>query len=294
MSSPTQQHEQRLSRAIEAYHEAALLYAAVKLGLAEKMGARAWMAEELAQTLGLSPSPLARFLRGLCIIGICEQRADGSFVLTKFGRSLAPDSRLAAKVQIVVEQYWQPWANLAVTLQGGKPAFDQVFGMSVSEWRDANAEQGALFASYLAKTAQAERDAVLAALGVSATDKVVEIGGADAGLLDEIPVEADLYLLNGVLQNHDDAGVAAILRNCRAAMPDGARLAVIERLMPERPTDDPAAIMLDLHMLVVTGGKARTESEMTALLDSAGFAVSGVSRTPAGLLLIEARPSRPA
>jgi hypothetical protein len=166
--------------------------------------------------------------------------------------------------------------------------------MSVSEWRDADAEQGALFASYLAKTAQAERDAVLAALGVSATDKVVEIGGADAGLLDKIPVEADLYLLNGVLQNYDDAGVAAILRNCRAAMREGARLAIIERLMPERPADDPAAIMLDLHMLVVTGGKARTEGEMKALLESAALAVNKVSLMESGLSLIEARPSRPA
>jgi len=55
-----------------------------------------------------------------------------------------------------------------------------------------------------------------------------------------IPVKADLYLLKNVLQQWNDAEALAILRNIRSAMPEGARLAVIERLMPERAGDDPA------------------------------------------------------
>ena len=76
-----------------------------------------------------------------------------------------------------------------------------------------------------------------------------------------IPVQADLYLLKGVLQQWDDADALAILRNCRAAMPEGAKLAIIERLLPERAADDPAAIMLDLHMMTITGGRARSLAE---------------------------------
>src|SRR3990170_2145577 len=145
-----QAFEERLRRQIEAYHESALLYAAVKLGLPDRMGARPWRPEQLAEELSLSPSHLLRFLRGLCTIGLCEERKDGTFALTPLGQSLAPGSpsRLAEKVQIVVEQYWQPWAELVSCLKTGKPAFDRVFGMTVSDWRDANAEQGALFDAY--------------------------------------------------------------------------------------------------------------------------------------------------
>jgi O-methyltransferase domain len=288
MSGADRDIEERLVRAIEAYHEAALLYAAVKLGLPETMGGASWMAGDLARALGLSAPHLHRFLRGLCIIGLCEEQADGSFALTPFGKSLTSNSRLAAKVQIVVEQYWQPWAKLAATLQDGKPAFEQVFGMRVSAWRGKHAEQGALFASYLAKETQADSEAILAALDVPETDKVVEIAGTDVTVLAEIPPNADLYLLKNVLQTYDDEDARTVLRNCRAAMPDGARLAVVERLLPERATDDPASVILDLHMMTIAGGRVRTLAEFEALLSVAGLKLSNVIAAGSGLTVMTA------
>jgi hypothetical protein len=47
-----QDGEDRLRSQIEAYHAAALAYAAVKLSLPETMGARNWSADELAAELG--------------------------------------------------------------------------------------------------------------------------------------------------------------------------------------------------------------------------------------------------
>jgi hypothetical protein len=283
--------EERLSRAVEAYHEAALLYAAVKLDLAQAMGTVCWRPEDLAQALGLSAPHLARFLRGVCLIGICEERADGSFALTAFGQSLTPESKLAQKVQIVVEQYWRPWTNLVSTLQTEIPAFTRAFGTNVFDWRRDHPEQGALFASYLAKATQAETAAILAALDVRETDKVVEIGSADVALLADMPQHADLYLLTGVLQNWDDADAATILRNCRAAMRESARLVIVERLLPARAADDPAAIMLDLHMMTITGGRARTLAEMELLLTEAGFSIDEFSRTYNGLSFVQCAPS---
>jgi hypothetical protein len=73
-------------------------------------------------------------------------------------------------------------------------------------------------------------------------------------------------------------------------MAPSARLAVIERLLPERAADDPGAVMLDLHMMTITGGKARTLAEFEALLSQAPFLLARVSPTRAGLTIIEARP----
>ena len=142
--------EARIRRSIDAYHEAALVYAAVKLGLPEKMGMQSWTAESLVAELGLSPPNVARFLRGLATLGICAEGGDGSFTLTSGGQSLRADSpsRLAKKVQIVVEQYWMPWTNLVGSLQTGKPAFDQVFGINVRDWRRDHGQQGAMFEFY--------------------------------------------------------------------------------------------------------------------------------------------------
>ena len=102
--------EARLRRQIEAYHEAALAYTCVKLGLPEVMGTEPWSAEQLAAELGLSAPHLHRFLGGLATMGLVEQALGGVFTLTAAGQSLCAGSpsRLREKVLIVVEQYWQP------------------------------------------------------------------------------------------------------------------------------------------------------------------------------------------
>jgi hypothetical protein len=317
--------EDRLRRSIEAYHEAALAYAAVKLGLPARLAAGPATSEQLAAGLGLSAAHLHRFLRGLCTIGVCEETPGGAFALSSGGRCVTSESasRLAEKVQIVVGQYWQPWANLVATLETGRPAFDQVFGMNVSEWREANATQGALFDSYLAKETAGELPAIIAAIDLSGVGTVailparyrphgvpfdrsymvdmsqpylpllkavkrVEFVAGD--ILDETPVEADLYLLNGVLRQWDDQHARTILHNCGNAMKEGARLVIVERLMPERAIDDPAAIMLDLHMMTITGGRARSLAELTALLADAGFGPAKATRTTSGLTVIATGP----
>jgi hypothetical protein len=124
------------------------------------------------------------------------------------------------------------------------------------------------------------------ALGLE--DQVTFVAG---DILKSIPVEADIYLLKGVLQQHGDIEARTILQNCRSAMKPNTKLIVYERLMPESAMDDPAAIMLDLHMMVVTGGKARTELAMKDLLSGSGFSVASVSKTYNGLCFIEAKPS---
>jgi hypothetical protein len=74
-------------------------------------------------------------------------------------------------------------------------------------------------------------------------------------------------------------------------MPAGARLAIIEQLLPERAADGPAAIMLDLHMMTITGGRARSLAEFEALLTEAGLALSKATPTRSGLTIIEAVPA---
>ena len=330
--------EERLRSAIEAYHASALAYAAVKLGLPERMGARPWTAEALATELGLSAPHILRFLRGLVTLGVCEEHPDGSFALTSLGQSLKPGSpsRLGEKVMIVVEQYWQPWADLVSTLQTGAPAFDHVFGTDVWAWRNENFRGGDIFAAYVASETFAGAGPIVEALDLSGVGSIADIGGGHGGLLAailqahpgmrgilfdlpetiigakkflkfhgvlervtlvggdfvaEIPVEADLYVLKSVLQHWDDLGVRALLESCRDAMPARARLAIVERLLPEAASGDPGAVMLDLHMMVITGGRARTLQEFERLLAEANLALSKIYATSSGLSVIEAVPA---
>jgi len=73
----------------------------------------------------------------------------------------------------------------------------------------------------------------------------------------------------------------------------GGRRLIVEALLPERATDQPAVIRMDLCMLVLLGARERTEAQFRRLLAETGFAVRRVVPTasPAGLSVIEAAPA---
>ena len=109
-----------------------------------------------------------------------------------------------------------------------------------------------------------------------------------------VPAGADAYMLSRVIHDWDDDDARRILGTCRGAMVDSppSRLLVVEAILPERAHDRPAAIRMDIHMLLLLGARERTEAEFRALLGSSGFEVQQVVMTasPAGLGVIEAIP----
>jgi len=106
--------------------------------------------------------------------------------------------------------------------------------------------------------------------------------------MEEVPVRADAYILKSVLHDWADTDALRILHSCRRAMPRGARMLLIERVLPEHPPDDPATHMVDLHMMLVTGGRERSLAQFESLLECAGLRPSGHRATPSAFTVIEA------
>lgn len=89
-----------------------------------------------------------------------------------------------------------------------------------------------------------------------------------------IPVSADLYLLKQILHDYDDEHCRRLLRNLADAAPHGAQLWIIEMLLPEHG-DAGLASLVDLNMLVLFGGRERTRSQYDALLRDSGWTIMG-------------------
>jgi hypothetical protein len=107
---------------------------------------------------------------------------------------------------------------------------------------------------------------------------------------DKIPPGADTHLICSVLHDWDDCGVVTILSRSRAAINSGGRLLIVEMLRPEGNTWHPSK-WSDLGMLVLTGGRERSEVEFRELLSRSGYVVSSVRDVPGSYFsLIEARP----
>ena len=106
-----------------------------------------------------------------------------------------------------------------------------------------------------------------------------------------VPPGADAYLLSRVLHDWDDEDALRILATVRRAMRDDSRVLIVDAILPRHARDKPAAIRMDLHMLLLLGARERTEAEFRALLQRAGFQHITVHPTdsPAGLSVMDAR-----
>jgi hypothetical protein len=124
----------------------------------------------------------------------------------------------------------------------------------------------------------------LTAAGV--VDRCTRVAG---DFFTEIPAGADAYVLCKVLHDWDDERSAAILKQVRRAMPDHGRLLVVELTLPEG--DEPAfGKWMDLHMLVMGGGRERTAAQYGMLFRAAGLELTRTVPTRSGQSVVEAIP----
>ena len=118
-----------------------------------------------------------------------------------------------------------------------------------------------------------------------ATADRCEIVGGD--FFESVPAGADAYLLKGIIHDWNDEAAAKILANCRRAIRSNGTLLILDTVLT--PSSDPAQAVMDLLMMVLTGGRERTESEFRSLLEQANFSLTQVIST-GGESIIEARP----
>ncbi len=187
-----------------------------------------------------------------------------------FNRAMAAGTR--ARVDALIAYDWSPHERV-VDIGGGT-------GTALASVLAANPHlSGVLFDL---PNVVGEAHGVLADAGVANRCEVV---GGDF-FSDPLP-PADAYVLAQILHDWNDERAGAILRNCRRSIAEHGRVLMVDGVVPSGP--EPGFLKhMDLHMLVMLGGKERTEEEWRDLLAAEAFEIVRVS--PAGPTnLIEAR-----
>ena len=88
---------------------------------------------------------------------------------------------------------------------------------------------------------------------------------------------ADAYVLRHIIHDWDDLEAISILRTCREAMHPEGRVLVVETVIP--PLNEPCfGKWLDLMMLIV-GGRERTEEQYRQLFAKAGLTLTRIVST---------------
>lgn len=122
---------------------------------------------------------------------------------------------------------------------------------------------------------------------------------ADHGLAGRVDIQpgdffesvpaADVYILSFVLHDWDDESCLRILRTIKNAAAPGARLVIVESVIPPGDAPHPAKL-IDLTMLAMVTGRERTADEYEKLLAAAGYAMERIVPSPTPFSFIEAAP----
>lgn len=121
--------------------------------------------------------------------------------------------------------------------------------------------------------------AIISGLGLSERCRIV---GGD--FFASVPA-ADAYVMRHILHDWDDDEAVSILRNCRDAMNVEGRILVVETVIP--PLNAPCfGKWLDLMMLIV-GGRERTEEQYRELFSRAGLTLNRIVSTAHEISIVE-------
>jgi hypothetical protein len=276
---------------------------AADLQIAHRLAGAPRAVADLAEETGAEPTTLLRVLRALASDGVFAEAEPGVFRNTHTSELLLRNgwsefAHLFGSVFYDAAGTTDPCTS--------DETFTRTFGTDFWSWLATKPEERRAFDAAMAgnKGRGADR---LAQLDWGTNEVVADIGGGNGALLrallerrpelrgivfdlpetvrdesgfgdriefvagsffESLP-EADAYVLSGILHDWDDERATAILRTIRAAAREGARLLLLENVIAAG-NEQQGSKWLDLLMLVL-GGRERTESEWRALLDSTGF-----------------------
>ena len=103
-----------------------------------------------------------------------------------------------------------------------------------------------------------------------------------------VPAGGDAYIMKHIIHDWDDERATQILKNIRAAMKPGGCVILLESVVVAGSQPD-FAKLIDLEMLLLPGGRERTQQEFRDLFARAGFTLTRIIPTQSPLSVIEAK-----
>jgi len=101
-----------------------------------------------------------------------------------------------------------------------------------------------------------------------------------------VPEGGDAIVMKWIIHDWNDEQSVTIMKNCHRALPENGKLILIEAVVPE--TSEPHfSKFIDLNMLVITGGRERTQGEFRDLYEASGFKLTRIVPSESPFSVIE-------
>lgn len=242
-------------------------------------------------------------------------------------RTKLPHTLHHAVLMITQDIFWKPVGDLTEVVRTGENGMVPIFGAPFFDYLESNKEAGATFHRGMSSLSDLENAPIAGAYDWSPFKTIVDIGGGHGGFLIEalklapnakgINYDAahvlkdarvneqngqwscvegdffksapagDAYILKRILHDWTDDVCVTILENIRRAMNPGAKVLVVDCVIPAG-NDPHGGKILDVLMMSALPGFERTQAEFAAIFKRAGFKLSRVIAAPALLSITEA------
>lgn len=226
--------------------------------------------------------------------------------------------------------HWLPWSKADQAVKTGKPVARDVFGSSFWDYLNSNEEEHQNFNLAMTQTTSGITKFILDSFDFSDYSTVVDVGGGQGALiqsviraypdlkgilfdlpsvideaqipaelsdrltcekgsfLDTAPGGGDIYILKHIIHDWSDQYCQMILKNIRNQMNSNGRVLILDMMIEDNLAQFTS--WLDLNMMIILGGKERTEKEFSDLYTSAGFELEKVISTSSLLKIVVGKP----
>jgi len=178
-----------LIKLINAYQVTQALHVAATLDLADQLKDGPKSSDTMAQACGAHPRSLYRLLRSLAAIGVFRETGDREFSLTALGVCLTSDAHSSARNlarYIGTQGQWRSWGNLLHSIKSGEDASRFTHRVDAWTYRMQHPEEQAVFDSAMTGISRSQARAVLEVYDFGRFSCVVDVGGGQGLLLQEI------------------------------------------------------------------------------------------------------------
>jgi hypothetical protein len=164
------------------------IYVAAKLGIADLLKEGPQSCVALATASGSDSPSLFRLMRALASVGVFSHVRRDCFALSRLAESLLTDAPASLRSMVIAigEIHYQACGNLLHSIQTGSPALNNVFGMSLFDYLQQNADVADTFDQGMTDLSSMLVYAVLMAYDFAGIPSIVDIGGGEGKFLEKI------------------------------------------------------------------------------------------------------------
>ena len=173
---------------VQSHRVTAVIYVAVRLGIAELLRGGPQTLGQLAKATGAHERSLGRVLTALSTIGICERTGQGSYALTEVGAGLDGEAEHSFKGWAIfeAEMLSQRWSGMLESVMTGKTAAE-LQGLADSfELMGRTPENVAKFNAAMTELTRLVTPDILRAYDFSGISHLMDVGGGSGELLGAI------------------------------------------------------------------------------------------------------------